>query len=510
MQNSTLFSSATHNLPEAMQDYTWLVFLPAVVVGYIVAVSRDPLQKVPGPLLARWSNLWQAFYTRFGIRYKAIHAVHKTYGPVVRISPNHVSIADMSLLPSIYGQGMAAFNKSPFYDAFLSEKPSIFSTRDKQEHAQKRRNYSGAFAPKTIRSYTTTVHRFLEELLVKLDKRAALPGEPDKAPIDMLIWSNYLVFDIMSTLAFGTPLGMLEKESDVLQAGSPKGAIENTDVREHYLTVIGWAPALAYIARLIPDPFFQKGSKSSDELRDIARMCIKQRLASGSDDAKSDILGHLIAAHMEYKNHLDVEELTSEALTLLIAGTDATSNAITAIIHALSVNPRPLAKLREELDEALSPGGLQGPTSDLNDLPYLNACIHEAIRLHSPTGMGLPRIVPEGGLTYRDYYFPPGTDVSVPTWTMSRDRAAWGEDADVFRPERWIEDPSLTKYFMAFSSGTRGCLGKSLAILELKMIVATLLQRYDITPQSLVLQTTEKLMHKPTHDWVRLRRRNVD
>jgi benzoate 4-monooxygenase len=79
---------------------------------------------------------------------------------------------------------------------------------------------------------------------------------------------------------------------------------------------------LAYIARLIPDPFFQKGSKSSDELRDIARMCIKQRLSSGTDDSKSDILGHLIAAHMEHKNHLDVEELTSEALTLLYSFSD--------------------------------------------------------------------------------------------------------------------------------------------------------------------------------------------
>jgi benzoate 4-monooxygenase len=120
----------------------------------------------------------------------------------------------MSLLPSIYGQGMAAFNKSPFYDAFMSEKPSIFSTRDKQEHAQKRRFYSGAFAPKTIKSYTVTIHRFLDAFLAKLDKRASLPGEPDKAAIDMLIWANYLVFDVMSTLAFGTPLGMIEKVAD--------------------------------------------------------------------------------------------------------------------------------------------------------------------------------------------------------------------------------------------------------------------------------------------------------
>ena len=93
----------------------------------------------------------------------------------------------------------------------------------------------------------------------------------------------------------------------------------------------------------------------------------------------------------------------------------------------------------------------------MKQLPYLDACINEALRIHSTSALGLPRIVPEGGLDIAGKYFPEGTVVSVPSFSIHRDKQVWGEDVEVYRPERWMEgDVALMqKTFNPFSVGPR-------------------------------------------------------
>ena len=90
-------------------------------------------------------------------------------------------------------------------------------------------------------------------------------------------------------------------------------------------------------------------------------------------------------------------------------------------------------------------------------LPYLDACINEGLRMHSTSSLGLPRIVPEGGMTILGHFFPEGTVVSVPSYTIHRDTSIWGEDVEEYRPERWFErDPAdIQKTFNPFSVGPR-------------------------------------------------------
>ena len=113
-------------------------------------------------------------------------------------------------------------------------------------------------------------------------------------------------------------------------------------------------------------------------------------------------------------------------------------------------------------------------------LPYLDAVINEALRLHSTSALGLPRIVPAGGMTVMGQFFPEGTVLSVPSYTLHRDEDVWGEDAEDFRPERWFERDQalLQRTFNPFSIGPRACVGKNLATLELQIIISSLLRRY--------------------------------
>ena len=129
-----------------------------------------------------------------------------------------------------------------------------------------------------------------------------------------------------------------------------------------------------------------------------------------------------------------------------------------AIAYYLAANPEVQHKLQEELDAAL--GGVDDPVISYEQakrLPYLEAVINEGLRIHSTSGLGLPREVPPGGLTVCGRYFPEGTILSVPTYTIHRDPGVWGSDVDIFRPERWFErdKTELQKAFNPFSFGPR-------------------------------------------------------
>lgn len=128
-----------------------------------------------------------------------------------------------------------------------------------------------------------------------------------------------------------------------------------------------------------------------------------------------------------------------------------------AITYHLAANPHAQEKLQAELDAALGDGDPVATFDQVKRLPYLEAVINEALRIHSTSGIGLPRIVPQGGLTAAGQYFPEGTVLSVPTYTVHRDKEAWGEDADLFRPERWFEhdEKTLQRAFNPFSFGPR-------------------------------------------------------
>ncbi|THU80148.1 cytochrome P450 [Dendrothele bispora CBS 962.96] len=482
-----------------------LLSLSAIFITVYLLCNRGPFSKIPGPFVAKFTNLWEVYHARLGQRYMAVHKAHQRYGPIIRLAPNHISIADFAAIPILHGSGLQSLDKSPYYKAFISgEKASIFSTVDRKEHALKRRFYTGTFAPKTVKLYAPSVLHVLEKLSEKLDKQVI---ESKGQPVNLMIYLNYFALDALSTLAFGSSLGTLDRESDVLEGGSSEGIIKTIDEREHRGAVVGWSPFLQRWGHYMPDPFFWRGSHDSNELDRIARACIQERLSSGSENI--DVLGHLIATQQKQHGDIDIDILVSEAITVLIAGTDATTNAMTAAVFLISTHPNVKEALRRELESALGKFGTPKIEGQISGLPYLNACVLEVLRYHSPTGMGLPRV--SQGFEFRGHWFPAGTDVSVPTWTMQHDPIVFGPDPYIFRPERWIEDPSLIKFFMGFSSGARSCIGRNLAILELKMIVAVVFQKYDVEPQLQRLETVDKLMHKPTDEsgWFTIKHRSV-
>ena len=142
----------------------------------------------------------------------------------------------------------------------------------------------------------------------------------------------------------------------------------------------------------------------------------------------------------------------------MVHRTDMYSSSSCAITYYLALNPAAQSKLQAELDEALGHEDDPIASSEIvKRLPYLEAVINESLRLHSTSSIGLPRLVPEGGLHVSGKFFPEGTVLSVPSYTIHRDPGIWGNDVEAFRPERWFEQDQagIQKTFNPFSYGPR-------------------------------------------------------
>jgi cytochrome P450 len=155
-----------------------------------------------------------------------------------------------------------------------------------------------------------------------------------------------------------------------------------------------------------------------------------------------------------------------------IAGSDTTAMALRAIFYFVVKNPKSYAKLAEEIDAAKKAGRFSEVVEyqQALELPYLQAVIKEAMRLHPGVGVPLERVVPDGGAELCSQYLPAGTEVGINAWVVHRDEGVWGRDAHEFRPERWIDaEPEQLKKmehcFFSFGGGARTCIGMLPSIL---------------------------------------------
>ncbi|KIK78214.1 hypothetical protein PAXRUDRAFT_834670 [Paxillus rubicundulus Ve08.2h10] len=528
-----------------MQPSTLLtLFSVTVGLAYIFPYLADPFKQrhIPGPFLAKFSNIWLGWTASQGHRSDVVHELHKKHGTFVRLAPNHVSIADPDALQIVYAHGNGSL-KSDFYDAFVSIHRGLFSTRDRVDHARKRKIVSHIFSQKNVLEFEPIARSYVDQFLKQWDRLydAAAKGQSGtegeggwfgrdgRLWLDCLPWYNYLAFDIIGDLAFGSPFGMIlnakdsapvaVSQKDAMKSYGTEGefkvveipAVQILNDRGEFSASIGvlppsWRP---YVRML---PWYQKGSQAVKNLAGLAIAAVAKRLASPTD--RVDLLSKLQEGRDDEGNLMGREELTAEALTQLIAGSDTTSNSSCAITYYLARYPDVQEKLQKELDEALgSEDEYVSTYEQVKRLPYLAAVIDEALRMHSTSSIGLPRVAPEGGLTINNIHFPQGAVLSVPTYTIHRDQKAWGDDRDVFRPERWFERDQLMmqKAFNPFSFGPRACVGRNLASLELLIIISSILRRYHfvLAEPDKPFDTREGFLRKPVACRVGIKRRQA-
>lgn len=190
------------------------------------------------------------------------------------------------------------------------------------------------------------------------------------------------------------------------------------------------------------------------------------------------------------------DDLFQEAFVQIVGGTDTTATSLQMIMLAVMTQPRVYRKLQAEIDSVVEAGGAPGVVSDavLRKMVYLQAVVKEGMRLCPPSVTLFPRVVPEGGDTVtvggKEVFLPSGTEVGISITGMQRLTSVFGDDAEVFRPERWIVDDGdlegqerlarmIKVQDLVFGYGRWKCLGRGVGLMEIFKGVFELVRHFE-------------------------------
>ncbi len=208
-----------------------------------------------------------------------------------------------------------------------------------------------------------------------------------------------------------------------------------------------------------------------------------------------DLLSKFLAAREARPDFMSDTLVQTMAVSMAFAGSETTAISLSAVFYFLLKTPAALDRLRREIDDAARAGRFADHETGLvtwhesQTLPYLDMCVKEAFRLHPAPGLPMERIVPEGGLEIAGRRVAGGTIVGCSAWVLHRDEAIFGEDVDVYRPERWEVkgegDEARVKVMngtmLQFGMGSRTCIGKNISLLEIYKLVPSMLRRFDVS-----------------------------
>lgn len=171
----------------------------------------------------------------------------------------------------------------------------------------------------------------------------------------------------------------------------------------------------------------------------------------------------------------------------MAATLDGVAAFISPFVDNILQNPSVYANLIAEINDHETRKLLSSPVVQYDEttaLPYFMACVHETLRLDSPAQTILPRLASAGGIDLYGTWAPENTEIGASPYIIHRNQAIFGADAEVYRPERWLESPErsqrMHKYGMWWGYGDRECAGKSYAQLEMQKLCLQLFRSFEI------------------------------
>ena len=200
------------------------------------------------------------------------------------------------------------------------------------------------------------------------------------------------------------------------------------------------------------------------------------------------MLQRFLDASEKHPEAIPPDTVASLVWSVLSAGKDTTVATSSAMISLLLRHPDKMARLMTELEEAKAHRKLSNPPryTEVATLPYLDAAFREVVRLTPFPPILMERVVPPQGTVLAGVPIPGGTIVGSLAQLVHIDKACFGDDAEAFRPERWLtkdeeERRRMDRGFIGFGGGSRICLGRHIAELEVKKVVPALLMSFDVS-----------------------------
>ncbi|KAI1497270.1 pisatin demethylase [Biscogniauxia marginata] len=459
-----------------------LLGLFAAVTYYVVSVviAWYRLRKIPGPFLASFSYIWLARVAMSGRQYYIYRDLCKKYGSLVRVGPNELTTDDpevirrMSAARSTYGKDSwyigGRFN--PYHD-------SMFTCLDVNEHDNIKAKTAAAYGGRETPELELSVDNQINTLLhIIRTKYSWSPARKDAPFLDMGKIMSFLTMDVISCAAFGKEIGYLREQSDLYNF--LRGVRDNWPRLALVLDI-------PMVRDILFSPLYLKlfGPKPTDKeglgaLMGVAEKYVGRRFERDAKD-EEDMLGSFI------RRGLSRTECEVEGLFMIIAGSDTTAGTLRNTLLHIITCPQVYQRLKEEISHAVAEGRVSSPIQheEAKRLPYLQAVVYEGLRMR-PAAPGLyPKTVPPKGDVIHGHFIPEGTAIGMNTSSLMQSTALFGPDANIFRPERFMESDEPARSEMerlvelAFGYGKFGCAGKPVAFMELNKVYFELLRAFD-------------------------------
>lgn len=432
----------------------------------ILVNSTSVLNRIPGPVKHKLSEWPLVIAITKGKSHVTMQDLHRQYGPIVVLAPGMVGVSDPEAIRRILVTEdwpkshaiYANFRQDP-------ERPTLLAFTDKKAYSQRKRLVSSSFGIRYIRGMEPIMR---ECVAVAIDQvSAACDNSQGAAVIDVHRLIRALAVDIIGATVFGETFNVVKQGSHPLPL-----KIERSLVLSGIFQFLPWLKGLPWFPTR--DPYIDQFTLG----------IVNRRRTTMTDDPRQDLLQKLVEAVDDRPGSLfRTSDLQDEAVVLLTAGSETTANAEIFLLMLLAKNPEKLKKLHAEIDRCY-PDAKQETTAESSpEMPYLQACIDETMRLYAAMASGSPRETVED-TEILGYQVPRGTTVFPTTATLHLDPSVWTEPEE-FIPERWIESsPNGPKQprapFYPFSAGSRVCIGKHFALQEIFLSIVTLLRKFTL------------------------------
>lgn len=374
--------------------------------------------------------------------------------------------------------------------------PSLFSTLDEPFHANLRRSVNNAFSMTSLVQYEPMVD---DTAQVFLDQTAKLyTGNDDGGKVcDFARWLQFFAFDVIGSITYSKRHGFLENNQDV------EGIVKSLARIFDYSGPVGQMP---WLDRLCwKNPVFDVLQKwglvdNSHPVAVFARQRMQERMSAVGEKTstesgyKEDLLTMFLKARDARPDFMTETRVLTMTVSMAFAGSETTAISIAAVFYYLLKNPSCMARVQQEIDTAVRTGTIENrPTglvswAESQKLPYLDACIKEAFRMHPAAGLPLERVVPPSGIDINGEFIPGGTIVGCNAWVIHRREEIFGADVDSYNPDRWLTQSSsetaiktMNATMFQFGAGSRTCIGKNISLMEIYKIVPSFLRRFEVS-----------------------------
>ncbi|KNG90869.1 hypothetical protein ANOM_000942 [Aspergillus nomiae NRRL 13137] len=483
---------------------TLSVILSIFVIAWLVIqpLYFGPLSHIPGPWINKISSIYLTYYDVRLQRNDKIMQWHRQYGPVICISPGEVSAATLSATREIYGSSGRCAKSNYFHHFTAYNEQSIFATLCYKEHREKRKLTSGFYQASMIykrpdiEGYT---RRCVQKVLQQLRQQ-----RHSGKYCDIYALSDWYGFDIITYLTLGKAHGTQTIERDcterrilrdlkTLQLWGPfrlrfPKAFELLSSCLRY-----WMPMFTYLKSdtHLAEWAYNRVSDAAQYSDSQDPCSLFQRLMALTDGSKSTGGGRQNYIAAEILDNINAAEAT-------------VSVTVAYFFYHLSQEVKWQEEIRKELLK-LPPQSDGLPSfTQLNEAPILEACLNETYRLYPASSGRAERVVPDEGKFLSGTFVPADTIVTTSLTAMHRDKEIF-PSPESFLPQRWLNsDPvqreALERHIIPFGYGARICLGKPLATLEIKLLIAGIFLQYRTIPAPSCL--AESMRQSSTHDAV--------